>query len=938
MGEWTRDLAGTWTCRLDPDGVGEGEQWFGGPLLAEHAVALPGSIQEQGIGDEVSLTTPWVGNIVDRSFFEDERYAPYRGPGDISVPFWLQPRVYYRGLVWYQREIDVPADWEVRRVVLELERVHWESTAWIDGRRLGAERSLSTPHVHDLGFLSPGRHLLTLRVDNRMIVDVGPNAHSVTDHTQGSWNGVVGALTLSAAPAVTITRVRAVPDVARGVVTAKVDFAASTSGAGAGHIRVGARALGGGPRVEPVEVAFDEDYGEDLGERGLTAAGGHVDVVLPLGEAAPRWDEFSPRLYELDVELTTTVDGREHRDATTVVFGLREVTTDGPHLLVNGRKTFLRGTLESCVFPLTGYPPTDVASWRRIIDVSRRHGLNLLRFHSWCPPEAAFRAADEAGFYFQVESPVWANQGAALGESRPVDDYVHEETRRILDAYGNHPSFLMMAHGNEPGGRHEEFLAAWLQRWRSYDGRRLYTSGAGWPILPESDFHNDFRPRAHLWGEGLGSRLNATAPETCTDYAAWVEEAGRPIVSHEIGQWCAYPDFSEVARYTGLMQPRNYGVFADFLRGSGMADQAEDFLRASGRLQVLCYKEDIESALRTEGFGGFHLLGLSDFPGQGTALVGVLNAFWESKGYCSPEEFSRFCGPTIPLARLPRRIVRAGDDIAVEFQLAHFGAGPVRADVTWSLRSADGVEVSSGAVARDALIDVGNHHRWGETTLPSPATDGPGQYSLVLAVETADGQRFENDWALWVMPKGAEQSPDRVHVTSDPHDAIARCHAGEDVLLQLRPGQIGNDVALGFTTVFWNTAWTRGQAPHTMGLLHDSTHPVFEGFPTGGTTDWQWWELVQGAKAMLTDALPQSLRPVVQPIDTWFEARPLGVIVEARLGVGRLVVTSLNLETDPSSERLAALQFTRSLLGYMAGPLFEPQHSIDDAQVLSLLR
>ena len=76
MSEWTRDLAGTWTCRLDPDGVGEVEQWFRGPLLAEHAVTLPGSVQEQGIGDEVTLDTPWVGNIVDRTFFEDEKYSP----------------------------------------------------------------------------------------------------------------------------------------------------------------------------------------------------------------------------------------------------------------------------------------------------------------------------------------------------------------------------------------------------------------------------------------------------------------------------------------------------------------------------------------------------------------------------------------------------------------------------------------------------------------------------------------------------------------------------------------------------------------------------------------------------------------------------------------------------------------------------------------------
>lgn len=928
---WQRDLAGTWACRLDPEGVGEVEQWFHSPLQSEHAVDLPGSLQEQGIGDEIALDTPWIGGVVDRSFFEDDRYAAYRQPGNISVPFWLQPRVYYRGAAWFQRAIEIPEDWSERTVTLGLERVHWESTVWVDGRRVGTGRSLTTPHAHNLGRLSPGRHLLTIRVDNRMVVDVGPNAHSMTDHTQGNWNGVIGSLILTAVPAVRISRVRAFPDLAASLVRVKVDLAAGTAGAGAGTLTVRARSQVDGVATDPVTVPFDEDYGEHLDGRGLTAAGGNVDVDLPLADVRT-WDEFSPHLYDLEVELVTTVDGVAHRDEAATTFGVREITTDGPHLHINGRRTFMRGTLECCVFPLTGYPPTDVDSWRQVIEVCRSYGLNLLRFHSWCPPEAAFRAADEAGFYLQVEGPIWANQGAGLGEGRPVDEYVHAETARILDTYGNHPSFVMMAHGNEPGGRDAEFLAAWLQRWRRYDPRRLYTSGAGWPMLPENDFDNDFEPRAHRWGEGLGSRLNGTPPQTCTDYAYRV--ADKPVISHEIGQWCAYPDFGEIARYTGLMQARNFGIFADFLEQNHMADQAEAFLEASGRLQVLCYKEDIEAALRTEGFGGFHLLGLADFPGQGTALVGVVNAFWQPKSYCTPQEFSRFCGPVVPLARLPRRIVAAGEGLEVEFQLAQFGAAPIVADLTWSVRNADGGELASGEVVRGARLDVGNHHRWGGFTLPLP-TD-PARYCLALTVHTEAGERYENDWDVWVMPEASAAVESSIHVTSDLEEAIDRAEAGADVLLQVRAEDIGNDVALGFTTVFWNTAWTHGQPPHTLGLLHDPEHPVFRDFPTRGTTDWHWWELVQGAKPMLTDGLPPTLRPLVQPIDTWFEARRLGALVEARIGSGRIVVCSLNLRPGP--DRLAASQFRRSLLEYMAGPEFAPEHTLNADQVLTLLR
>jgi hypothetical protein len=954
------DLSGQWRCILDPNAVGELEQWFRHGLPGDPvAVSLPGSIQHQGIGDPVAIDTPWTGSIVDRSWFTEERYAPYREPGNISVPFWLQPRVYYRGAAWFQREVEIPAGWAERDVVLSLERVHWESTVWLDERRVGAERSLTTAHRFDLGRPSPGRHLLTIRVDNRAVVDVGPNAHSVSDHTQGNWNGIIGALTLTAQPAVTIRRVRVVPDVAARSALVKVDIAADSGGAGVGSVTVSARRFNvpvevpgeapgevpgevrdevpGRHEAGPVSAGFEAEHSRDLGERGLTSGGTHVDVELPLGDDALTWDEFQPALYELTVELVTHVRGVEHRDVARTVFGLREVGVEETQVTINGRRTFIRGTLESCVFPLTGYPPTDVDSWRRIIAVCRAHGLNLLRFHSWCPPEAAFVAADEAGFYVQVEGPIWANQGGGLGEARPVDAFLFEETRRILDAYGNHPSFIMMAHGNEPGGRDAEFLASWVTTWRTYDPRRLYTSGAGWPAITENDFDNIPDPRAHRWGEGLESRLNGHPPETESDYGEWVRSRPRPIVSHEIGQWCAYPDFAETSRYTGLMEPRNFGIFADFLREAGMGDQAEAFLHASGRLQVLCYKEDIEAALRTEGFGGFHLLGLTDFPGQGTALVGVLNPFWESKGYCTPEEFARFCGPTVPLARLPRRVWTADQEIRFEVQVAHFGPTPLDADVRWHLRDRDGTELGSGTVARGAHIPIGNGARFGPVLVPAGLIAGPAQVRLVVTVEDAGGVTSENDWDLWVYPADAEVPiPDEVLVTTEIGEALERAEDGATVLLELSPEHIANDVALGFTPAFWNTAWTSGQAPHTLGVLHDPAHPVFRHFPTEGTTDWQWWELLHGAKAMLLDGLSPQLRPLAQPIDTWFEARRLGVLFEARVGRGKIVVSSLNL--DPSGDRAAARQFRKSLLDYMGSADFAPAETVGPSDLKSVLR
>lgn len=949
------DLSGRWTYRLDRDGVGESQQWFARPLDGDGEVSLPGSLQEQGIGDPVTVDTPWTGGIVDRSYFTEDRYAPYRDREDVSVPFWLQPEVYYRGAAWFQREVEIPPGWDGSAVELELERVHWESTVWVDGVRVGSERSLTTAHRHDLGPLRPGTHLLTLRVDNRTVLDVGPNSHAVSDHTQGNWNGVVGSLGLRPVPPVRLGQVRVHPDVHRRAVQVRIDIVTGTAGAQEGTVTLTVRphAPDGGepsaPVVPPVSAQFTVDHGEDLGSRGLLGGGTHLDVDLELGDEARLWDEFEPALHDLEVELSATTSAGTHGDHLQTVFGLREVGVEGTQITVNGRRIFLRGSLECCVFPLTGRPPTDLDSWRRIVAVAQAHGLNLLRMHSWCPPEAAFLAADEAGLYLQVEGPVWANQGAAIGEGRPVDGFLQEETRRILRDYGNHPSFLMMAHGNEPGGRDAEFLAAWVQQWRTQDPRRLYTSAAGWPAIEQNDFDNIPDPRAHRWGEGLESRMNGRAPDTLSDYAEWVASRERPIISHEIGQWCAHPDLSEVDRYTGLLQAKNFGIFADLLEQAGMADQADDFLHASGRLQTLCYKEEIEAALRTDGFGGFHLLGLTDFPGQGTALVGVLNPFWESKGYCTAEEFARFCGPTVPLARLSRRIWRAEEEQSVDLQIAHFGPRPLLADVRWRLEESDGAVVASGDIATEQALEIGNSTVLGPFTIPAGVVEEPAQLSLVVSIDVGDGEFFENDWDVWILPEPgptartvpAPTRPDVV-ATADLREAIELADAGGTVLLEIPPEEIGNEIALGFTPVFWNTAWTRGQAPHTLGLLHDPEHPLFALFPTSGATNWQWWAALHGARPMLLDGLPDPLRPVVQVIDTWFEARKLGALFEARLGEGRLIVTSLNLSGSEgrgtSDDRLAARQLRRSLLAYMTGPDFEPALTVTPEQLASVLR
>jgi hypothetical protein len=543
------------------------------------------------------------------------------------------------------------------------------------------------------------------------------------------------------------------------------------------------------------------------------------------------------------------------------------------------------------------------------------------------------------GFYYGVEVASWANQSTRLGAGLPVDEWLYKETDRILRAYGNHPSFLLMPYGNEPAGRDGEYLAHWVEHFKATDARRLYTSAAGWPQIPENQFHITPDPRIQAWGEGLKSRINARPPETRTDYRDYIRARKVPVISHEIGQWCAYPNFDEIPKYKGYLKPKNFEIFRDWLFEHGMADQARDFLRASGKLQVLCYKEDIESALRTPGMGGFQLLDLHDFPGQGTALVGVLDPFWDSKGYVTAAEYGRFCNSTVPLARLAKRVFTTNETLEADLEVAHFGRAPLpNVSATWRLMGDTGNVVASGRQPA-RTIPVDNGIALGTVRLDLAKVPAPARYKLVVALEPA---RFENDWDVWVYPPRVNTEPPRGMVVTDDLDeaALAALRAGGRVLLLIPPDRVKGDalgqVALGFSSIFWNTAWTRRQAPHTLGILCDPKHPALADFPTDGYSNWQWWYLVSRAGAMILDGLPTALRPTVQVIDDWFTNRKLGLVFEAKVGGGRLLVSSIDLRTGMDGNPVAR-QMLHSLLSYAADTRFKPTVELTAEQVRGLM-
>ncbi len=640
-GVGTISLAGTWRFRLDPKKVGLEQQWY--------ATRLPDEIKLPGTTDEAKRGLP--------------------NPAKPSLDGLYRPNV-YAGPAWYQRDIEIPADWQGKRVDLLLERVHWETRVWLDGREIGTQDSLIAPQVHDLGkAVAPGKHSLTIRVDNSLKFDLGGFVSILYEGTQTNWNGIVGRIELRAVDELSIERVEVYPDVDRKLIKVSV-FTKNPSGAGfTSGVTLSVSDKSNGATVASQANIFLSDRFRPV-----------CTVEFPLGDKIKLWDEFSPNLYELKVRLHRA--GQSGASEEKVTFGMRKLEIRGTQFFLNGRPIYLRGTLECAIFPRTGYPPTDVPAWQRIFRVLKSYGLNFMRFHSWCPPEAAFAAADIEGVYLQPEGP---EANIHIDRHAPIGQFMEQELLRMVRAYGNHPSFCLMTLGNEHSGAGDT-LDHWVQMLIREDPRHFYCSASAGQMTAHRQYTE-------------GGPRGVNGPRTDADFRGEVARQDRPLMGHEIGQWTFFPNFDEIAKYTGVLQAKNFELVRDDLAKKHLLDLAPQFVQATGRHAVLLYKEEIEVLLRTPNYPGFSLLDLHDYPGQGTALIGPLDPFWDSKGFVTPQQHTRYCGPSVPLLRLKKRTFTGDETLAAEAELAHFGPRDLVAVMPeWTIRDEKGT-----VVAQDTL-------------------------------------------------------------------------------------------------------------------------------------------------------------------------------------------------------------------------------------------
>ncbi len=852
------DLSGEWKVNLLQNGKQSDAM----------KVVLPGTLDDASIGEANSL-------------------EPMLQKPQLSR---LTRKHSFIGTAIYQRDIYITHEMAAQPLQLLFERVMWRSRLAIDGRDIGQmQESLVAPHhflIND--GLTEGRHTLTLTIDNSKLHDISVDnlAHSYTNDTQIMWNGVLGRMELNIQPF--ISDVQVYPDIDHQQAIVKVKTNVTKK-------EPTLLFMLDGRTVKPVKTGPDE-------------------YLLPISDMR-LWSEFQPHLYAFTV--TPLAASHAPLASKTVTFGMRSFKAQGNRLLINGQPTFLRGTLECCIFPLTGTPPTDERGWMKVFTIAREYGLNHLRFHSWCPPEAAFRVADKMGFYCQVELPNWS---LTVNKDSATARFLYNEFDNIIRHYGNHPSLCIISCGNELQPDFD-FLNKLTHYMKSQDPRHLYVTstftfekGHGTHQEPEDDiFITQWTDNGWVRGQGV---FDERVPDFKSDFREAARNITVPLISHEIGQYSVYPNINEIEKYTGVLDPLNFKAIRNDLQRKGLIDKAGDYLQASGRLAAILYKEEIERAMKTPQQSGFQLLDLHDFPGQGTALVGLLDAFWDSKGLIEPQRFREFCAPVVPLAQFEKAVWQSDETFTAQIDIANYGPTPVDGKtVSWQLTSPFGHIYSQGT-GRQVSISLNKVER-------------AQRLEFIVSI---DSTPWRNRWSIWVYPEVTMPASKQLVVTADIDEAAKALRKGKKVLFSPQTATI-RGLEGKFLPVFWSPVHFPRQAG-TMGLLCDPRHPALSHFPTDAHSDWQWWRLVKRSRVLVLDSIAP-VTPIVESVDNFVNNRRLAQVFEAKVGKGSLLFSSIDLLTDGQLPELRQLRY--SLMHYMMSSEFHPANSISEDDLRSLL-
>jgi hypothetical protein len=900
------DLKGQWQFGIDTSNTGIQQNWFLSDL--KDSINLPGTT-----------------DLNKKGFLNKD-----------STTMHLN-RVYkYEGAAWYRKKTVIPENFRDKHIQLFLERTK-SSKVWIDSTLIGGSKILQSPQQFDVSdYLTPGDHFITIRVDNSLKNTPYGNVHIYSDDTQTNWNGIIGKLFLEASSKTYITNLQVYPDIDKKKIRIKLEIDNQL------HLK--------NINIDLIVKKNINGKTQKLKSQKISKS---IDPVIELeyvlGEECSVWDEYQKPVYT----LTAVISNGEMKDSKTVDFGMRKFTSRGTQFDINGRTTFLRGKNDAAVFPLTGYPPMDVEDWARVYKIARSYGINHYRFHSYCPPEAAFTAADRVGIYIQAELPFWGGL-----ESDSIADMLKEEGFAMLKAYANHPSFVMFSHGNEIWSGHDR-VEKNIVALKESDNRLLYTMGSNnnigyTPPRQCSDYFVGARTPysfdtilthtrlAQCYADSKdGGILNNLTPSTEIDFNYTVSHMNIPIVSHEIGQYQIYPDYGEINKYTGVLRAWNLEIFRNRLIKSGMLDQDTVFQKASGAWAALCYKAEMEAAIRTKGLAGFQLLDLQDFPGQGTALVGILDAFMDSKNVISKEEWLQSCNDVVLILEFPKYCWTNKEKFHAKTIVANYSNKPLNKELYWEVKNQNGNVIQKGTFP-DLSIETGGITLVGEIEVNLSSVKPPEKLNIYISIP---GTAYTNVYPVWVYDTATETTVPKSIIVSEVvnDEVLMKLQKGAKVLLFPKTKDVQDKSFPGhFPPEFWNYGMFKGisewakkpVSPGTLGILTNPKHPVFNYFPTDFHTNWQWFSIIKASNSFILDNTSSEYKPIVQVIDNLERNHKLGLLFEFKVGNGKILVCMSQL--NQIMDKPEAVQLYQSIIKYMDSADFNPDYEINHEELKRL--
>lgn len=891
--------------------------------------------------DFISLAGEWQSNLgtITLPGSVDERKLAPRTKDTLTTGNLtrLHP---YEGVMRYEKEIEIPSSLAHKEWRLIMERTK-PSTVWIDGDSIGSSSVILSPQIYNLGILSAGKHRIIIQIDNSpQSVPKGIHgSHAWTDATQTNWNGIIGKFGLEANDGLLIESLQVYPSTSSSKVPVKAKIASTTSGKASILIK-------GYTWNTEKNIDIPDQTVELTIKSGLNECEFEVD----LGKKTLLWSEFDPALYKVNFELN--LSGKY--DTYTLDFGVRDFSTQGTQFTINSLKTFLRGKHDACVFPLTGYPPMEKEEWKRQFRIAKQYGINHYRFHSWTPPQAAFDAANEEGIYMQPELPFW---GVVSKDSVSLNEFLIREGEHILATYGNNPSFVMMALGNELGGD-VDYMCTIVTNFRNSDNRHLYAFGSNNGLgtggqqkgedflvtcrvggqVGSGDYSTHTRTTFSFADAVDGGYMNALYPSSNLTFSKPVADCSVPIISHENGQFQSYPDYDEIKKYTGVLYPYNLEIFRQRLTANGLLPQAKEFHQATTRFAALCYKADIEMCFRTAGFGGFQVLDLQDFPGQGSAYVGILNAFMENKGGMTAEEFNGFCDEIVPMSLMPKYCWDNTEIFTSDIVISNYSKDDLKKEkLEWVIsKTKDKSIISKGTLT--ANVNQGDVTNIGKIEIPLNTLTKATQLQLSLKIGN-----HQNQYNIWVYPNSPTVASNSIKETKSLNDAIKMLSEGKTVLYTPNHKEV-EKLSVGglFTPDYWNYAMFKGisewlkreVSPGTLSVLTNPDHPLFKDFPTEAHSNWQWWIISKNSRPFILDNMPREYRPLVQVVDNIERNHRLGMLFELNVGKGKLLVSMCNL--DAIKEKPEGKQFYASIINYMASSDFKPKLTLSVNELRTL--